>query len=104
MKIRAVVSFNECYDGLYGTCNNGEKKYNKDQASDNLPECKTTDKVGSQAHDMHDYTGTAKAPEYGRSQVVLKNLKLHSLPRSDSSRKLSIRCMTNILLLRTKLI
>ena len=76
VKIRAVVSFNECYDGLYGTCNNGEKKYNKDQASDNLPECKTTDKVGSQAHDMHDYTGTAKAPEYGRSQVVIKEFEV----------------------------
>ncbi len=76
VKIRAVVSFNECYDGLYGTCNNGDKKYNKDQASDNLPECKTTDKVGAQAHDMHDYTGTAKAPEYGRSQVVIKEFEV----------------------------
>ena len=80
IKMRAVVSFNEDIDGLYGTCNkeaNAHHKYAK-EAYNNFS-CNTINMINNTpwAEDNHttNYTG-APAPENGRSTVVIDEFEV----------------------------
>lgn len=81
IKMRAVVSFNEAVDGLYGTCtkaNDAHFKYAK-QAKNNFS-CDTINMVGktpwTEDVDVSKYKDGDKAPETGRSTVVIKEFEI----------------------------
>lgn len=79
IKMRAVVSFNEDVDGLYGTCNKEANAHNKYAKEDyNNFSCDTINMVNNTpwAKDhTTTYTG-APAPENGRSTVVIDEFEV----------------------------
>ena len=79
IKMRAVVSFNEDVDGLYGTCNKEANAHNKYAKEDyNNFSCDTINMVNNTpwAKDhTTNYTGAA-APENGRSTVVIDEFEV----------------------------
>lgn len=79
IKMRAVISFNECIDGLYGTCTaaaDAHHKYAK-TAADKLPDC-TGGVTGTiNPHPASDYSNNGgKAPETGRYRVVIDEFEV----------------------------
>lgn len=79
IKMRAVVSFNECMDGLYGTCTAGADAHHKyaKTAADKLPDCVGGVTGTINSHPASDYSNNAgKAPEEGRYRIVIDEFEV----------------------------
>lgn len=69
IKVRAVASFNECVDGLYGTCTadaDGIHKYNKSRTAEGI----NGKLFGKEICATHTPSYGATAPELGRYKVI----------------------------------
>lgn len=78
IKIRAVVSFNECVDGLYGTCTNGADAHFKyAKTAQDAVACDTINLTnGTPKHTQNYASNNGIAPENGRSTVVIKEFEV----------------------------
>lgn len=79
IKMRAVVSFNECIDGLYGTCTAGADAHHKyaKTAADKLPDCVGGVTGTINPHPASNYSNNGgKAPEEGRYRIVIDEFEV----------------------------